>query len=94
MAAHPQPERLAQVGRSAGGLARVASGTAEELLDALTMVGDHGTQRAVDDAVDALAGRLREVAVDGSELALVLGAHAPARSGSRLPTGRAAEVRW
>jgi hypothetical protein len=93
MAAHPQPERLAQVGRAAGNLGRVAAGTAEELLDALTMVGDHGTQRAVDEAVDAVAGGLRSVAAEGMELALVLGANATARSTSPSPAGPAAEAR-
>lgn len=92
MAAHPQPERLTPVARCAGSLGRVSAGTAEELLDALTMVGDHGTQRAVDDAVDGLVAGLQEVAADMTELAFVLGAQVPA--GSTSPAqGQGVEAR-
>lgn len=93
MAAHPQPERLVGVGRAAGRLSRAASAAAEELLDALTMVGDHGTQRSVDDAVDALVGALREVSADGAELAFVLGAQAPAQDTAPRPSGQRVERR-
>lgn len=73
MAQHPHPDRLVDLGRAAGDLGRAAAATGDELLDALTMVGDHATQRAVDDAVDVLVAALREVSADMSEMALVLG---------------------
>lgn len=74
MARHPEPERLTTLARACGDLSRTAGTASEDLLDALVTVGDHATQRALDDAVDALAAGLRTVGADCAELAVVLGA--------------------
>lgn len=82
MPGHPEPQRLTDLATAVGGLGRVAGATGEDLLDSLVMVGDHGTQRAVDDAVDAVVAVLREIRGEAQELAHVLGSTG-ARAASR-----------
>lgn len=92
MPGHPRPERLASLSSAAGELARGAGAAAEELLDSLVMVGDHATQRSVDDAVDALVARLRTVSAEAGELAWVLGSQAGPATRRQETTGTSLPV--
>lgn len=78
MRAHRDPDQLRAVGAASARLGRCAGEAAEDLLDALPMLGDHATQRAVDEAVESLVDALRGVEVDAQEVAFALGSLAGA----------------
>lgn len=73
MRVHRDPEQLRAVGAAGGRLGRCAGEAADELLDALPIVGDHASQRAVDDAVDSLVAALRAIEVDALGVSFALG---------------------
>ena len=87
MAAHRDPAGLHALSVAVGELARAARGAGDELLDELAVFGEFRTQRAVDDAVDALVAGVHAVAADAGELALILGSQA----GPVAPTERVDE---
>ncbi|MET4078345.1 hypothetical protein [Janibacter sp. UYMM211] len=86
MPGHPEPQRLTELATEVGGLGRLARAAGDELLDSLVMVGDHGTQRVVDDAVDALVSALRGVDAECAELAYVLGSTGTRGEARRAPS--------
>lgn len=85
MATHPDPSVLRALADAAGALGTTAAAAGDDLLDELAILGDHGTQRAVDDAVDAIVATLRTVSADAGELAFAIGSQAPGSTTRSAP---------
>lgn len=79
---HPRPEDLAALGADLSATAGHAAESGEQLLDEMVTIGDHATQRAVDDLVDDAVDALRELAATCREIALTVSAGASPSPGS------------
>lgn len=86
---HPRPEDLVALAGVLSTSGEHAAGAGEDLLDHMVTVGDHATQSAVDDLVDAAVDALREWSASCRELSLVVNAggssREPAPSGEPAP---------
>lgn len=80
---HPRPEAVATLVDALTATGDHCAADGEELLDHMATVGDHATQAALEETVDAAVDTLRELSATCRELSLALSADAaPARRSS------------